>query len=41
MQVEIIIIAILIFVVMTYNGQLSIKDFINDHFHLFRKLKRR
>jgi len=39
MQVEIIIIAILIFVVMTYNGQLSIKDFINDHFHLFRKLK--
>ena len=39
MQVEIIIIAILIFFVMTYNGQLSIKDFINDNFHIFRKLK--
>lgn len=39
MQVEIIIIAILIFFVMTYNGQLSIKDFINDNFHVFRKLK--
>ena len=24
---------------MTYNGQLSIKDFINDNFFLFRKLK--
>ncbi len=39
MEVEIIIIIILIFVVMTYNGQLSIKDFINDNFFLFRKLK--
>jgi len=39
MQLEIIFIAILIFVVMTYNGQLSIKDLINDNFHLFRKLK--
>lgn len=39
MQIEIIIITILIFVVMTYNGQLSIKEFINDHFHIFRKLK--
>ena len=39
MQVEIIIIAILIFVVMSYNGQISIKDLINDNFHLFRKLK--
>ena len=39
MQIEISIIAILIFIVMTYNGQLSIKEFINDHFHVFRKLK--
>ncbi len=39
MQIEIIIIAALIFVVMTYNGQLSIKDLINDNFHLFRRLK--
>jgi len=39
MQVEIIFIAILIFVVMTYNGQVSIKDLINDNFFLFRKLK--
>ena len=39
MQIEIIIIAIIIFVVMTYNGQLSIKELINDNFYLFRKLK--
>ena len=39
MQVEIIIIAILIFVVMTYNGQVSIKDLISDNFYIFRKLK--
>ena len=39
MQIEIIIIAIIIFFVMTYNGQLSIKQLINDNFHLFRKLK--
>ncbi len=39
MQVEIIIIAILIFVVMTYNGQVSIRDLINDNFFVFRKLK--
>ena len=39
MQVEIIIIAALIFLVMTYNGQLSIRDLINDNFNLFRKLK--
>ena len=39
MQVEIIIIAVLIFLVMTYNGQLSIKQLINDNFSLFRKLK--
>ena len=39
MQVEIIIIAILIFVVMTYNGQLSFKDLISDNLHIFRKLK--
>ena len=39
MQLEIILIAILIFVVMTYNGQISIKDLINDNFFLFRKLK--
>lgn len=39
MQIEMIIIIILIFVVMTYNGQISIKDLINDNFYLFRKLK--
>ena len=39
MQAEIIFIAVLIFVVMTYNGQVSFKDLINDNFHLFRKLK--
>lgn len=39
MQLEIIIIAIIIFFVMTYNGQLSIKQFISDNFILFRKLK--
>jgi len=39
MQLEIIIIAILIFFVMTYNGHVSFKDFINDNFYLFRKLK--
>ncbi len=39
MQVEIIIIAVIIFFVMTYNGQLSIKQLISDNFVLFRKLK--
>lgn len=39
MQIEMIIIIILIFLVMTYNGQISIKDLINDNFYLFRKLK--
>jgi len=39
MQLEIIIIAIIIFVVMTYNGQLSFGQLIDDNFHLFRKLK--
>jgi len=39
MQIEIIIIAIIIFVVMTYNGQLSFGQLIDDNFHLFRKLK--
>jgi hypothetical protein len=39
MQVEIIILAILIFVVMSYNGQVSIKEFISDNFFIFRKLK--
>lgn len=39
MQIEIILIAIIIFFVMSYNGQMSIKDFINDNFYLFRKLK--
>lgn len=39
MQLEIIIIAVLIFVVMAYNGQVSLKDLINDNFHIFRKLK--
>ena len=39
MQVEIIIVAILIFVVMSYNGQISIKELINDNFFVLRKLK--
>ena len=39
MQIEIIILAILIFMVMAYNGQLSLKDFISDNFYIFRKLK--
>ena len=39
MQIEIILIAALIFLVLTYNGQVSIKDLINDNFGLFRKLK--
>ena len=39
MQLEIIIIAIIIFVVLSYNGQVSLKDLINDNFHIFRKLK--
>ena len=39
MQIEIIIIGMLIFVVMTYNGQVSIKDLISDNFYIFRKLK--
>lgn len=39
MQVEIILIAVIIFFVMSYNGQLSLKDLINDNFYIFRKLK--
>ncbi len=39
MQVEMIFIAILIFVVMSYNGQISLKDLINDNLFVFRKLK--
>ena len=39
MQVEIIIIAMLIFLVLSYNGQISIKGFIDDSFFIFRKLK--
>ncbi len=39
MQVEIIILTVLVFIVMSYNGQLSIKEFVNDNFYLFRKLK--
>jgi len=39
MQIEIIILAIIIFFVMSYNGQISFKDLINDNFYLFRKLK--
>lgn len=39
MQIEIIIIAILIFIVLAYNGQLSLKEFISDNFYIFRKLK--
>ena len=39
MQIEIIIIAALVFLVLAYNGQLSLKDLINDNFHIFRKLK--
>ena len=39
MQIEIIIIAIIVFFVMSYNGQLSFKELISDNFYLFRKLK--
>lgn len=39
MQVEIIILAAIIFFVMTYNGQLSLKQLINDNFSIFTKLK--
>ena len=39
MQVEIIILAVIIFFVMTYNGQLSLKQLINDNFSAFTKLK--
>lgn len=39
MQIEIIILIIIVFFVLTYNGQISIKDLINDNFYLFRKLK--
>ncbi len=39
MQVEIILIAALIFLVMSYNGQVSLKELINDNYYLFRKLK--
>ena len=39
MQIEIIILAGIIFFVMTYNGQISIKQLINDNFGLFIKLK--
>ncbi len=39
MQLEIIIITILIFIVMSYNGQLSLKDLISDNLYIFRKIK--
>lgn len=39
MQVEIILLAGIIFFVMTYNGQLSFKQLIDDNFMLFTKLK--
>jgi len=39
MQIEIILIAIIVFLVMSYNGQLSIKELISDNFYVFRKLK--
>ncbi len=39
MQIEMIIIIILTFVVLTYNGQISIKELISDNFFIFRKLK--
>ena len=39
MQIEIIILALIIFFVMTYNGQLSFKQFVNDNFMLFTRLK--
>ena len=39
MQIEILIITVIIFFVMSYNGQLSIGQLINDNFQLFRKLK--
>jgi hypothetical protein len=39
MQIEIIILAGIIFFVMTYNGQISVKQLITDNFGLFIKLK--
>lgn len=39
MQIEIIILALIIFFVMSYNGNLSIKQLISDNYMLFRKLK--
>ncbi len=39
MQIEMIIISLIIFFVLSYNGQLSLNELINDNFHLFRKLK--
>ncbi len=39
MQIEIILLALIIFFVMSYNGQMNVKEFINDNFYLFRKLK--
>ena len=39
MQIEILIITVIIFFVMSYNGQLSLNQLVNDNFQLFRKLK--
>lgn len=39
MQVEIIIIALIIFVIMSVNGQISVPQLISDNEALFRKLK--
>lgn len=39
MQLEIIIIAFLIFVVLSYNGHINLKTLITDNFQIFRKLK--
>ena len=39
MQIEIIIIAIIIFVILTVTGQININELVNDNEKLFRKLK--
>ncbi len=39
MQIEMIIVAVLIIFLMSYNGQFSIKELISDNIQIFRKLK--
>ena len=39
MQIEIVIIAVIVFLIMTTSGQLSISQLVSDNQHLFMKLK--